>query len=74
WSALPGSRKAGASGILCSAPFLKNEKTAGRAREKKPSGFPEGSVFSTKIPMSIQCFTSGNAEKMKKQRGVQTKK
>jgi len=24
--------------------------------------------------MSIQCFTSGNAEKMKKQRGVQTKK
>ena len=23
WSALPGSRKVGASGILCSAPFLK---------------------------------------------------
>ena len=45
WSALPGSRKAGASGILCSAPFLKNEKTAGRARGKKPSGFPEGFFF-----------------------------
>ena len=33
----------------------------------------EQAVFSIKIPMSTQCFTSGNAEKMKKQRGVQTK-